>query len=319
MRLHEDKELFARTVMVVADEMGIPEKQVEKDYYVSFLLKKIIDRIPHIVFKGGTSLSKCFGVIHRFSEDIDITYSEEKTPNRKEKKKLKEEIIEAIKDAGLTLLNGDKIMSGHDLIKYEVDYESATEGYGEELRGHLLVETSARYLPFPCDDQLASNYIAEYFAMNERFDVIKEYELEPYPVKVQGVERTFIDKVFAIADYVEKQETNRNSRHLYDLHMIWNEYGNGFRTREDFKELIESIIVERRKSAHINISANEGYELLKKMDEIMILESYREDYEFTTLALVHKEKIPYNTVIETLREIMGSGLIPSVIKIDIEA
>ncbi|MED1436596.1 MULTISPECIES: hypothetical protein [Bacillus] len=59
--------------------------------------------------------------------------------------------------------------------------------------------------------------------------------------------------------------------------------------------------------------------MLNKMNEIMILEPYRKDYEATTLSLVHKEKIPYNTVIETLREIMGSGLIPSVIKIDIEA
>ena len=45
----------------------------QKDYYVTVLLKLLAEKIPFIVFKGGTSLSKCHKVIRRFSEDIDLT------------------------------------------------------------------------------------------------------------------------------------------------------------------------------------------------------------------------------------------------------
>ena len=46
---------------------------IEKDYYVTMLLKNMARRLPFLVFKGGTSLSKCYQIIHRFSEDIDLT------------------------------------------------------------------------------------------------------------------------------------------------------------------------------------------------------------------------------------------------------
>ena len=60
-------------MMYTHNQTNFPYEVIEKDYYVTMLLKLLSDKIPYIVFKGGTSLSKCYKVIKRFSEDIDIT------------------------------------------------------------------------------------------------------------------------------------------------------------------------------------------------------------------------------------------------------
>lgn len=74
MRLHEDKTLFRQAVSATATQLNIPDIFIEKDYWVTCALHAIFhDPIAdETVFKGGTALSKCFGLIERFSEDIDL-------------------------------------------------------------------------------------------------------------------------------------------------------------------------------------------------------------------------------------------------------
>ena len=74
MKLHENKQLFRQAVRFTAQQMNIPEVYVEKDYWVTFALYIIFnDKIgKETIFKGGTALSKCFNLIERFSEDIDL-------------------------------------------------------------------------------------------------------------------------------------------------------------------------------------------------------------------------------------------------------
>jgi len=69
--LHHNKDLFEQVVLRTADNMGIAPAIIEKDYYVTLFLKEIIKVYPDIIFKGGTSLSKCYKLINRFSEGID--------------------------------------------------------------------------------------------------------------------------------------------------------------------------------------------------------------------------------------------------------
>ena len=71
MILHKHKELFQQTVEMVAEEMKINATIIEKDYFVTYILKELVKREPSIIFKGGTSLSKCYKLIERFSEDIE--------------------------------------------------------------------------------------------------------------------------------------------------------------------------------------------------------------------------------------------------------
>ena len=71
--LHNDREQFQDAIAIAYEQTGVMTQIIEKDYYVTMLLQQLADKMPYIVFKGGTSLSKCHKVIKRFSEDIDIT------------------------------------------------------------------------------------------------------------------------------------------------------------------------------------------------------------------------------------------------------
>lgn len=62
--LHNNKELFEQAVLKTAEYMHIDAGIVEKDYYVTLLLKEISTTVPDLVFKGGTSLSKCYKIIN---------------------------------------------------------------------------------------------------------------------------------------------------------------------------------------------------------------------------------------------------------------
>ena len=75
MFLHNDEELFKDVIISASVDQKRQVAIVEKDYYVTMILKLLAQVEPGCVFKGRTSLSKCHHVIDRFSEDIDITFS----------------------------------------------------------------------------------------------------------------------------------------------------------------------------------------------------------------------------------------------------
>ena len=83
MFLHEDKELFRDVIEAAAEAQKRPIAIVEKDYYVTMILKLLSEKAPGCVFKGGTSLSKCHHAIDRFSEDIDIAFSDALTEGQR--------------------------------------------------------------------------------------------------------------------------------------------------------------------------------------------------------------------------------------------
>ena len=91
--LHSNRELFEQTVLRTADATGIAASIIEKDYYVTEFLRKLTSYQPDIVFKGGTSLSKCYKLIQRFSEDIDLNV--EDRPSEGQRKALKR-IVETV-------------------------------------------------------------------------------------------------------------------------------------------------------------------------------------------------------------------------------
>lgn len=107
--LHNDKEMFSQAINLVTNKNGIRPEIVEKDYYVTMILRLLSERLPFIVFKGGTSLSKCHKAINRFSEDIDITI--DTTLSQSQKKKVKEAIKEVNSILGLSIPNIDETRS----------------------------------------------------------------------------------------------------------------------------------------------------------------------------------------------------------------
>lgn len=107
MYLHEDGDQLVRVSEIVARWAGQPASHVVKDYYVTLMLRETLAANDQLVFKGGTALSKCYGVIKRFSEDIDLGI-EESYATQGQRKKIKAAITGAAKKLGLEIANLDQ-------------------------------------------------------------------------------------------------------------------------------------------------------------------------------------------------------------------
>lgn len=124
MFLHNDKELFKDIITETASSLGIDPSIIEKDYYVTVFLKEIVNIQPDIVFKGGTSLSKCYKLISRFSEDIDLNIQCETRPTEGQRRHLKADIVSTIEKFGFALVNPDDVRSRRDFNKYIISYST---------------------------------------------------------------------------------------------------------------------------------------------------------------------------------------------------
>jgi hypothetical protein len=218
MHLHTNKKDFKELIVATASNTpGLQNHQVEKDYYVSLFLKELskIENNVEIVFKGGTALSKCYNVIDRFSEDIDLTI---KFPHAKTgrglRKRLKENIIATINQLNMKFLNSDEVQSDRDFNHYEVEFDRLFESTPEMIP-HIKIETIAVYKPYPCIKRYVSNYITNYLSeIEEGPDLIKTYALDAFEMSIQSIDRTFIDKLFAICDYHLEKTPLRYSHDL---------------------------------------------------------------------------------------------------------
>ena len=119
--LHNDKERFREAINLAVYQTGISSEAVEKDYYVTMILKKLAENLSFVVFKGGTSLSKCHQVIKRFSEDIDVTI--DMSLSQGQKKKVKEVIVEIVETMGLKITNLAEPRRRQDYNRYVIAYE----------------------------------------------------------------------------------------------------------------------------------------------------------------------------------------------------
>ena len=89
MQLFENKEEFIQVINLTAEYFGMDSALIEKDYFVTLFLKRANEAIPGLVFRGGTSLSKCYKLIDRFSEDLDLTLDTEHFTQSKKRNSIK--------------------------------------------------------------------------------------------------------------------------------------------------------------------------------------------------------------------------------------
>lgn len=311
MLLHKNKEVFKELITATASNLGLEYFQVEKDYYVSLFLKELTKHKPSItiVFKGGTSLSKCYSIIDRFSEDTDIAvqFNTDKVTSG-EKKQLKNTILETIQALDMDLLNEENIRSRRDHNEYHIGYENSYNG--DEIVPHIIVETIVVYRPYPCVNLFVSNYVTKYLQSSNENQLISKYELEPFEMLVQSVERTFIDKLFAICDYHLEMKYNRYSRHIYDIHMIWQ---SGKLNKELMQSIVPDVVKDRQLFGIRNLSCQPGAYPNKILKEIVVKNVYQEDYNGVTSKFIYKP-VDYRTAVASLNEIINSNIIPSQIQ-----
>lgn len=292
MYLHkEDKELFHDIVVTVSERSGIEESIVEKDYYVTIILKELTFRNPDVVFKGGTSLSKAYQAIERFSEDIDITFEEHIGEARR--KKIKYNLMEPISEVlGLPIENWDKVESDKDYNHYDFLYDSIISAEKNVLRPYVKLETALMTYSYPTEEREITSIVYEYLKDTDP-DIINEFELTPFVMKTQSLVRTFIDKLFAVCDYYMNGKAVRNSRHLYDIYKLrpW------IAIDDQFRGLVKEV---RRQRADMNIkiapSARENVDIFKVAEKIVQTEFYSRDYEQSTMKLIN-DTVSYGEVI----------------------
>ena len=297
--LHNDKETFSQAINLVTNKNGIRPEIVEKDYYVTMILRLLSERLPFIVFKGGTSLSKCHKAIKRFSEDIDITI--DTTISQGQKKKVKEAIEEVSAILGLSIPNIDKTRSRRDYNRYEIEYNPIDELDDVAVLPAVILETSYTAISFPVSELPVHNYIGD-MMVEETPDYIEKYALSPFTMKVQDISRTLADKVFAICDYYLQNKTEKHSRHLYDIYKLLPHVPQD----DSFKKLVKEVRQVRALSP-VCSSAKQDVDVVDLLKRIVSENVYKSDYENITENLL-EEDLKYETVIPALKQIAENGM-----------
>ncbi|MDR3293812.1 MAG: nucleotidyl transferase AbiEii/AbiGii toxin family protein [Clostridiales bacterium] len=299
MPLHNDKELFEQTIMEIFEEKKIKREIIEKDYYVTMILKELTKELPHLMFKGGTSLSKCYKLIERFSEDIDLTLEDEFT-TQGQRQKVKEAIVKVCGGLGLNILNLEETRSKREFNRYKIDYPSSF-GTGK-LKQYVYIETAFLVKSFPSEIKSATSIIYDFLKARSLDNIIAEYGLEPYDVRVQSLERTFIDKLFAICDYYITERVREHSRHFYDIYKLLPQV----RIDDKLKTLAKEVRLARQ-GREFCPSAADGANLNELLLQILDKEVYMQDYQSITVDLLF-EQVTYEQTTEALRRVIASGL-----------
>ena len=226
MKLHEDIKLFRQSIDFTAQQMGILPIYVEKDYWVTYVLHLIFhDSIgTETVFKGGTALSKCFGLIERFSEDIDlVVLKREDEGGNQLKSKLKK--ITNLVGTKLTEVDEEGITHKVGMLrKIAYKYPKTVTGKYGQVRENIIVEATwlGRYEPF--HKTSISSYIFTMMESAGQHQLAEQYDLLPFEVQVLHVNRTICEKIMSLVrfSYGENPITDlRNKiRHTYDLHQL---------------------------------------------------------------------------------------------------
>ena len=232
MKLHEYQYEFKDLISIVASKLHIPESAVERDYYIVLLLKNLenSEYADKCVFKGGTSLSKCYpGSIERFSEDIDLTFLGMELSDKACDKSIKQ--IEAIMTTGA---QSDKITAERSNRSKSMYVWFANE----ENKIKLEIGSSVR--PDPYSKKTFKSYIHEFLEEQGAEDDIQKFELASVTLNVLHIERTFIDKIMSVKRHAICESLDKKVRHIYDVTRLFTlpEIQDFLRDKTELKRLI---------------------------------------------------------------------------------
>ena len=224
------------TINQVSAMTGLIPTAIEKDWWVMIALNAIYrsEYAEYLVFKGGTSLSKSYGLIERFSEDIDLAidrsfFGFDGVLNPKAVTKLRKKTCEFITQVFIEKLEGILIAMGvkeftlnhvdfersdTDPLAIELKYKSLTEKV-DYLKPRILIEISSRSLRDPFENRELVSFIGSNYP---------ELPFVDKPIVVPTVlpTRTFLEKIFLLHEEFQKPKgreirSKRMTRHLYDI------------------------------------------------------------------------------------------------------
>lgn len=227
MTLHRNPDLFRNAILLTASAQGLSQGLIEKDYWVTWVLRNLADSslASEVVFKGGTSLSKAYRLVDRFSEDVDLAVLlAGRTPSAV--KALLRDVHQAAVAVGTTEElpevpgNGKRGQIRRVYHRYPQLFEQTTADVAEDI----LLEITAFGQPYPIVRLPLVSYIGEVFAQQGMSEELTEFGLLPFDFNVLWVGRTFAEKIMALvrASYEPDPavEVASKVRHLYDMHHL---------------------------------------------------------------------------------------------------
>ena len=305
------RNIFAET----ARQKALPVSSIEKDWWVVHTLFALFstEYKDKLIFKGGTSLSKSWNLIERFSEDIDLSLDREFLGftgelSKKEIQKLRYTSYEflstkfvaalelSFREMGfenITVKPQQVVNHDQDPLIIEIYHPKQTEN-DLYLRPDILVEIGSRSLKEPYSQRNISAFVSEVF------DGMPFTE-NPIIVPTVNPERTFLEKVFLLHEEYqrppEKMRVERLSRHLYDIEKL--SQTSYFSKALSDKKLYKTIVAHREKFSRLS-----GVDYTKHAPEHIrivppenLLPLWEKDYESMINSMVYGKKLSFNELI----------------------
>jgi predicted nucleotidyltransferase component of viral defense system len=218
MKYLSDHKEFADVVLAVANERNLPPSIIEKDYFLTRALALINGQLRgQFIFKGGTSLSKGWSVIDRFSEDIDLLFKSEgpdgKSLSGGTKDRLMKQPEEILKANGFT--RSEKGFSSDRGVHRTVAFTYAVSTKWEALiSNRIVLEMGTRGGIHPTSLKTIGSMVAEFLV---RKNEILADDITLFEMDLLDVTRTFIEKLYAVHAAFHANKALNKARHYYDL------------------------------------------------------------------------------------------------------
>lgn len=306
-----DKKEKEAVFNTIAAQKGMKPFAVEKDWWVSRTLEIIfqMEIAKHLVFKGGTSLSKAWKLINRFSEDIDLAIDKEffgftGDLGKNQRDKLRKtagiyttgtffkELEAAFKIKGFENLEFKVIDTGdsdQDPRILEIYYPNVIPADTEYILPRVQIEVSCRSLREPFTVKSFGALIDEDFAG-------KNFAEPLFEVPTVNAERTFLEKLFLLHEEfhrpADKMRVDRLSRHLYDIYHL-TKAGIAEQAIND-KALYETIVAHRYKFSRVG-NVNYNLHNPKTLNPIPIeskMDEWKADYAKMKEDMIYEENKP---------------------------
>lgn len=250
MKLHEDKKLFSDTLRAASQHLDIKLEFVEKDYWITLVLSRLAKSkyVNESVFKGGTSLSKGYNLIERFSEDVDIAIINDKGKSGNEIKTIIRTIEKEI-TTDLKELQMDGVTSKGSRFRKSVFEYVATEK--ANANNKLIVEINSFANPFPYQRLTIKSMVFDFLEQTKNEKYIEQYNLQSIEVNVLSKEQTIMEKMVSLIRFSFKENTfesiSEKIRHFYDLYYLMkNAECIEFVASNSFKEQFDTILQHDR-------------------------------------------------------------------------
>jgi predicted nucleotidyltransferase component of viral defense system len=223
MKLHLDDKIFKELIKLTEIELKINRPFVEKDYWITLVLSRLAKSkyVDESVFKGGTSLSKGYNLIERFSEDVDIAIINDRGKTGNEIKTIIRNIEKEI-TPDLTELQMEGVTSkGSRFRKSLFEYVTTEKG---NSNNKLIVEINSFANPFPYQRLTIQSFVFDFLMQTNNEKYIEQYNLQSFEVNVLSKEQTLLEKMVSLIRFSFTENTvesiSEKIRHFYDLYYL---------------------------------------------------------------------------------------------------